>query len=78
MLDMRQIPTEYTDAAKILIEDSEPLGLEIHIRTDYGDERGGLTPWDLFDKSDAKEALDVADKVVQSAKGLVSGLNEEE
>ncbi len=53
-----------------LAELSELLGSEIHIRTDYGDEVGGRTPWELFDEEDARQALAIAGEAVSLADRL--------
>jgi HEPN domain-containing protein len=45
-----------------LAELAELLGPDIHIQTDYGDEAGGRTPWELFDEADARQALAIAGK----------------
>lgn len=42
----------------------ELLGPDIHVRTDYGDEAEGRTPWELFGEQDARQALTVADEAV--------------
>jgi HEPN domain-containing protein len=51
---------------------AEALGPEVHIQTDYGDETGGLTPWELFDREDAKQALELARQATASARHLVT------
>lgn len=43
-----------------IAELAELLGPDIHIQTDYGDEAGGRTPWQLFSEDDARRALDIA------------------
>lgn len=53
-----------------LAELSELLGPDIHIQTDYGDEMGGLTPWELFDEADARQALALAEEAVSLAQAL--------
>lgn len=35
---------------------------EEHFMTDYGDENTRTDPWSLFDREDASEALDMAEK----------------
>lgn len=50
-----------------LAEHAEMLGADIHIQTDYGDEMGGRTPWELFDEEDAREALARAEEAVNLA-----------
>jgi HEPN domain-containing protein len=54
-----------------LAELAELLGPDVHIQTDYGDETGGLTPWDLFDEADARQALAMAEEAVALAQAIV-------
>ena len=54
-----------------LAELAELLGPDIHIQTDYGDEAGGRTPWELFDEEDARQALAIAGEAVTLADRLV-------
>jgi len=56
-----------------LAELAELLGPDIHIQTDYGDEAGGLTPWELFDQDDAQQALAMAEEAVDLARTIVQG-----
>ncbi|MEW6227097.1 MAG: HEPN domain-containing protein [Bacillota bacterium] len=71
MLDQRQIPQEFRAEVDRLVDAAEFLGPEIHVRTDYGDEAGGLTPWEIFKQGDARDALDVAENVVHLATQIV-------
>jgi HEPN domain-containing protein len=50
-----------------LAELAESYGFDVHMQTDYGDEAGGLTPWEIFDEEDAHRALEVADEAVNLA-----------
>lgn len=50
MLDQRQIPQEFRTDVDKLVDAAEFFGPEIHARTDYGDEAGGLTPGRYSDK----------------------------
>ena len=43
-----------------LSEITDKLGFEEHIRTDYGDESQYRTPWEIFDRESAEEALSLA------------------
>ncbi len=54
-----------------LAELAELLGPDIHVRTDYGDEAKGRTPWELFDEADAGQALAVAEEAVSLAEQIV-------
>ena len=47
-----------------VIECAELLGPDIHVQSDYGDEAGGRTPWELFDESAARQALRLAEEAV--------------
>ena len=53
-----------------LAECAEFLGPDIHARSDYGDEVGGLTPWELFDENAARQALALAEEAVSLASSL--------
>ena len=53
-----------------LAECAELLGFDVHIQTDYGDETGGLTPWDLFGEEDAHQALSLAEEAVGLAEAI--------
>jgi hypothetical protein len=37
------------------------LGFETHVRSDYGDEGACRTPWELFDRTSANEAVTLAE-----------------
>ena len=54
-----------------LAELAELLGPEVHVQTDYGDEVGGRTPWELFAEEDARQALAIAGEAVTLADQLV-------
>ncbi len=56
---------------KRIAELSELLGFDVHIQTDYGDEIGGRTPWELFDETDALEALKMAEEVIELAQSVI-------
>lgn len=47
------------------------LGHDVHVQTDYGDEVGGRTPWELFDESDARQSLSVAEEAVGLADTVI-------
>jgi hypothetical protein len=54
-----------------LAECAEQLGFDVHIQTDYGDESGRLTPWDLFDEEDARQAQRLAQESVDLANSII-------
>ncbi len=68
LLEREEIAQELIDDIKTLIPLLEKLGFEEHLRTDYGDEDTYKSPWELFDKEDAAEALEMARKSVGIAK----------
>lgn len=63
---------------EILAERAEMLGPDIHIQTDYGDEAGGYTPWELFREEDARQALQMAEEAFSLAERLVRGGEDEQ
>jgi HEPN domain-containing protein len=63
---------ELTQDVDALIDCAQTLGRDVHIQTDYGDEVGGRTPWELFGENDASEALELA----RQATGLASHIVE--
>jgi len=54
-----------------LAEMGQPLGPQLHVQTDYGDEFGGRLPWSLFGQEEAKEALTKAEKIIDRVERLV-------
>lgn len=54
-----------------LAELTAELGWTVHAASDYGDEEGRLTPWEIFDEGAAKQALGVAEEAVSIAQGIV-------
>jgi len=54
-----------------LTELAATLGFETHVRTDYGDELQGLTPWDLYDEEEARKALAYAEEAHGIARRIV-------
>ncbi|MDA2927684.1 HEPN domain-containing protein [Acidobacteria bacterium AH-259-G07] len=52
-------------------EIADKLGFEEHIRTDYGDESQYRTPWELFDRESAEEAVSLARGAHDAAFGIV-------
>lgn len=61
----------YLEKLERLAELAELLGPDVHVQTDYGDETEGRTPWELFDRTDADQALAVAEEAVNLAERLV-------
>lgn len=67
LIDSGEINQELIDDIKIMIPLLEKLGFEEHLKTDYGDEDTYKSPWDIFNKDDAAEALKIARKCVSIA-----------
>lgn len=61
---------EQGELVQSLAEHAEMLGADIHVQTDYGDEMGGRTPWELFDEEDARQALARAEEAVSLAQTI--------
>jgi HEPN domain-containing protein len=76
-LSKRYFPAEISEKVERLAECSEQLGFDIHIQTDYGDETGRLTPWDLFDEKDAREAQSLAQEAVDLADTIIREVRKE-
>lgn len=55
-----------------IAECGESLGPEVHVQSDYGDELGGRTPWELFDEPTARQALHVAEESVSLTKEIIN------
>jgi len=71
-LASRRFPQEVQAQVEQLAEHSELLGPDIHVESDYGNEAGWQTPWELFDEADARQALGSADSAVALAKQLTT------
>lgn len=74
-LSRGHFPADTAEKVERLAECAEQLGFDVHIQTDYGDETGRLTPWDLFDEEDAcqaqrlaQEAVDLGDTIVREVR----------
>lgn len=67
-------PAEVQPMVERLTEQAEVLGPDIHIQTDYGDELGSLTPWELFDGADAAQSVTIAEEAVTLAQALIEAI----
>ncbi len=63
LIDEGQVPQEWRAFFERLAEEARLLGPQVHIQTDYGDEFGGLTPWELFTRDDAQAAVETATRL---------------
>lgn len=61
------VPFELREGVEHLQELSRQLGFEEHVRSDYGDEARGITPWELFQEADAQRAIEIARRAVDLA-----------
>lgn len=59
-------------SVQALLDCVELLGPDVHIRSDYGDEAGGRTPWELFSEADARQAFDLAERAAEHATEIVA------
>lgn len=71
MLNQKQVPEHFQIQINALIAKAGELDPAIHVQTDYGDEMSGLTPWELFDEEDAREAYAIAREVFSLAQRIV-------
>ena len=69
-----------TDQVRKGIEEIIPIveehGFEEHILSDYGDEEGYKTPWEIFDKKSAEDIHGDATRVLTKAKEIISSIYE--
>ncbi len=71
LINEGRLDAALSDGLERLAELAELLGSDIHVQTDYGDEVGGRTLWELFDEEDAREALAIAEEAVNLADRVV-------
>jgi HEPN domain-containing protein len=72
-LSQGSFPGENGERVRQLAEQAELLGSDVHIRTDYGDEPKGRSPWELFGEDDARQALATAERAAQLAEEITQG-----
>ena len=71
VLEQGRFPEAVRPEVERLIALAGELGADIHIAISYGDEDALLTPWDLFDESDARRAFEFANEACLSAEALM-------
>ena len=76
-LSKGHFPADIVEMVERLAECAEQLGFDVHIQTDYGDETGRLTPWDLFDEKDALQAQSLAQEGVDLADTIIHEVRKE-
>jgi len=70
-LDANRFSPARAPSVTRLAELTAELGWTVHAASDYGDEDGRLTPWEIFDERAAKQALGVAEEADSIAQGIV-------
>lgn len=73
-----QIPPRWQSEVQRLAEMGRPLGPQLHVQTDYGDEFGGRLPRALFGEEDAKEALALAGTIIAGVERVVQEVTREQ
>jgi HEPN domain-containing protein len=73
-LDDNTLTVSEPGKVKRLAELTELLGFDVHVQTDYGDEMGGHTPWELFDEADARQALAMAEEALNLAQSIIQAI----
>lgn len=63
-LEQGLIPPEHRPQVELLRDLSQELGYEEHVRSDYGEEARGITPWEIFQEPDAIRAIEIARRAV--------------
>lgn len=76
LIEEQRFDAAYSEKLERLAELAELLGPDVHIRTDYGDEIEGRTPWELFGAVDAGQAL--AEEAVSLADQIVRGVTHDQ
>lgn len=74
-MERQRFPPEAAVEVERLATIADTLGMEMHIKTDYGIEEQNLTPWDLFDEAQARQAL--AEEALAIAQRIVGQLTTE-
>jgi len=71
LIGEEQLEATLSERLERLAELAELLGPDVHVQTDYGDETGGRTPWEVFEEEDARQALAIAEEAASLADRLV-------
>jgi HEPN domain-containing protein len=71
-LEQERFPASARREVERLIALAGQLGADIHVAISYGDEEALQTPWDLFDESDARRAIEFAAEACQLAERLMA------
>ena len=65
-----RFPQDLVAQVERVAECAALLGPDVHIESDYGDEAAWRTPWELFEETDARQALGLAENAVRLAKEI--------
>jgi len=71
LIAREQIPPRWQKDVQQLAEMGQPLGPQLQVQTDYGDEFAGRLPWVLFGEEEAREALTTAEKILVRVEEIV-------
>jgi len=69
-LEQGLIPAALRGNVEALKELNQELGFEEHVRSDYGEEGRGITPWELFREPEARRAIELARRAVSLAEEI--------
>jgi HEPN domain-containing protein len=72
-LDAGRFPNDVRPQVERLAELAGQLGWNIHVQSDYGDETGWRTPWELFDEAAAQAVLALAEQAAALARQITGG-----
>jgi HEPN domain-containing protein len=64
-------PQQLEEQVRKIAECAALLGPQVHSESDYGDEANWRTPWELFDKTKAEEALELAETAVRLSQQII-------
>ncbi len=70
-LGQRRFPDAVRPHVQRLATLAGQLGADVHMAISYGDEDALQTPWELFDESDARRAIEFATEACQLAEQLM-------
>jgi HEPN domain-containing protein len=76
LIQSREFEDEIKEALEHLRDLSSGYGLREHFLTDYGDELQKLSPWQIFSREDAEQALDTANQCFSVMNDLLQRLSE--
>lgn len=77
LVTRQQIPAQWQTVIQTLAEMGQPLGPQLHVQTDYGDEYSGRLPWELFGEAEAAEAFTTAKEIIAQIERLIEEVRHE-